>query len=51
MSEIQKVAVFGLDCAEPSLVFDASTDLLPNTKRLSESGTGGMAAKTLAFDR
>ncbi len=41
MSEIQKVAVFGLDCAEPSLVFDRWADLLPNTRRLMESGTYG----------
>ena len=41
MSSIEKVAVIGLDCAEPSLMFDKWIDDLPNTKRLMEAGTYG----------
>ena len=41
MSEIKRVAVFGLDCAEPSLMFERWADLLPNTHRLMASGTYG----------
>ncbi len=41
MSEIKRVAVFGLDCAEPSLMFERWADLLPNTQRLMASGTYG----------
>ena len=41
MSTIQKVAVIGLDCAEPSLVFDKWRDDLPNMSRLMETGTYG----------
>ncbi len=41
MSSIEKVAVIGLDCAEPSLTFDRWIDHLPHTKRLMESGTFG----------
>ncbi|SDY99827.1 alkaline phosphatase family protein [Thermoactinomyces sp. DSM 45892] len=33
-----KVALIGLDCAEPSLVFDRWIDDLPNIKRIMESG-------------
>jgi predicted AlkP superfamily phosphohydrolase/phosphomutase len=33
-----KVAVIGLDCAEPGLVFDRWLDLLPNLKQLIQSG-------------
>jgi predicted AlkP superfamily phosphohydrolase/phosphomutase len=36
-----RVAVIGLDCAEPSLVFDRFTDELPNLTRLSNAGTWG----------
>jgi predicted AlkP superfamily phosphohydrolase/phosphomutase len=36
-----KVAIIGLDCAEPSLVFDRWLDDLPNLKRLVEAGTWG----------
>ncbi|MEK6674073.1 MAG: alkaline phosphatase family protein [Planctomycetota bacterium] len=38
---IEKVAVFGLDCAEPSLVFDRWLHELPNLRRLMQSGTYG----------
>ncbi len=41
MSTIKKVAVIGLDCAEPSLVFDRWIDHLPNIKRLMTAGTYG----------
>ena len=36
-----KVAVIGLDCAEPSLVFDRWLDELPNIARLVRGGTWG----------
>ncbi|MCB9850236.1 MAG: alkaline phosphatase family protein [Phycisphaerales bacterium] len=38
---IEKVAVIGLDCCEPSLVFDRWRDDLPNLRRLMESGLYG----------
>jgi predicted AlkP superfamily phosphohydrolase/phosphomutase len=38
---VEKVAVIGLDCAEPSLVFDRWTEHLPNLRRLMQSGTYG----------
>ncbi len=41
MATIEKVAVFGLDCAEPSLVFDRWIEHLPNLRRLMHSGTYG----------
>jgi predicted AlkP superfamily phosphohydrolase/phosphomutase len=41
VSKIEKVAVFGLDCAEPSLMFEKWIDHLPNIKRLTQSGTFG----------
>jgi len=41
MAGIEKVAVIGLDCAEPSLVFDRWIEHLPNIKRLMSSGTYG----------
>ncbi len=41
MSAIEKVAVIGLDCAEPTLMFEKWIDHLPNTKRLMETGTYG----------
>ncbi len=36
-----KVAVIGLDCAEPHLVFERWREELPNLSRLMESGTWG----------
>ena len=36
-----KVAVIGLDCAEPSLVFERFADRLPNLTRLRERGAWG----------
>lgn len=41
MSSIQKVAVIGLDCAEPSLMFEQWIDHLPNIRRLMSTGTYG----------
>ncbi|NOT00072.1 MAG: phosphodiesterase [Phycisphaerales bacterium] len=41
MNSIRKVAVFGLDCAEPSLVFDRWRDDLPHLRGLMERGTWG----------
>ncbi|SEN41904.1 alkaline phosphatase family protein [Lihuaxuella thermophila] len=38
MSSRGKVMVIGLDCAEPSLVFDRWLDQLPNIKRVLQSG-------------
>lgn len=37
----RKVCVIGLDCAEPSLVFEQWRDELPNLKQLMEGGTYG----------
>jgi len=41
MKTIEKVAVIGLDCAEPSLVFDKWIDHLPNIRRVMNGGTYG----------
>lgn len=41
MAKIEKVAVIGLDCAEPSLVFDRWRGDLPNLRRLIENGSWG----------
>jgi predicted AlkP superfamily phosphohydrolase/phosphomutase len=38
---IKRVAVIGLDCAEPSLVFDRWRDRLPNLSALMDRGTYG----------
>jgi predicted AlkP superfamily phosphohydrolase/phosphomutase len=38
---VGRVAVIGLDCAEPSLVFDRWRDELPNFRRLIDQGTWG----------
>jgi len=38
---LQKVAIIGLDCAEPSLVFDRWLDGLPNIRGLVQRGTYG----------
>ncbi len=40
----RRVAVIGLDCAEPGLVFDAFADELPNLTRLMSQGTWGPLA-------
>lgn len=41
VSRIEKVAVFGLDCFEPTLVFDKWADSLPNLRALMRRGTYG----------
>ncbi len=41
MSEGNKVIIIGLDCAEPSLVFDKWLHELPNLRSLCERGTYG----------
>jgi len=41
MQRIDKIAIIGLDCAEPSLVFDRWFDELPNLRRLCRQGTYG----------
>lgn len=41
MSRIEKVAIIGLDCAEPSLVFEKWLDDLPNLRRLTQAGLYG----------
>ena len=47
MSRIEKVAVIGLDCAEPSLMFEKWIDHLPNMKRLMDSGTYGRLTSSI----
>ncbi|MGD8623411.1 MAG: alkaline phosphatase family protein, partial [Anaerolineae bacterium] len=42
-----KLFVIGLDCGEPSLVFDRWRDDLPNLRRLMESGTYGELTSTI----
>jgi len=44
---IKKVAVIGLDCAEPSLVFDKWTEHLPTLRRLMRSGTYGQLTSSM----
>ena len=41
VSKMKKVAVLGMDCMEPSLVFDQWIEHLPNMNRLMRSGTYG----------
>lgn len=38
---IEKVAILGLDCGEPSLVFEKWKDLLPNMTKLTQWGKWG----------
>ena len=47
MSTIEKVAVIGLDCAEPSLMFEKWIDHLPNMKQLMDSGTYGRLTSSI----
>jgi predicted AlkP superfamily phosphohydrolase/phosphomutase len=42
-----KVFVVGLDCAEPTLVFDRWREHLPNLRRLMEAGTYGELTSTI----
>ncbi len=41
MNSATKVAIIGLDCAEPSLVFDRFADRLPNLTKLRDGGFWG----------
>jgi predicted AlkP superfamily phosphohydrolase/phosphomutase len=41
MSSIEKIAIIGLDCADPALVFDRWLGDLPNLRRLTEAGRYG----------
>jgi predicted AlkP superfamily phosphohydrolase/phosphomutase len=41
MERVQKVAIIGLDCADPALVFERWLGDLPNLRRLSENGLWG----------
>ena len=38
---MKRIFVIGLDCAEPTLVFDRWQEYLPNFRRLMEGGTYG----------
>ncbi len=40
-SKIEKVLVIGLDCGEPSLVFDRWLDVMPHTRGLVQAGRFG----------
>lgn len=44
---MKKVFVVGLDCAEPSLVFERWRDHLPNLRSLMEGGTYGSLTSTV----
>jgi predicted AlkP superfamily phosphohydrolase/phosphomutase len=44
---VKKLVIFGLDCAEPNLVFNRWIDDLPNIKRLARSGLHGPLKSTV----
>jgi predicted AlkP superfamily phosphohydrolase/phosphomutase len=44
---MRKVFIIGLDCAEPSLVFDRWREHLPNLRRLMAGGTYGELTSTI----
>ena len=44
---MKKVFVIGLDCAEPTLVFERWREHLPNLRRLMEAGTYGELTSTI----
>lgn len=44
---MRKVFVIGLDCAEPTLVFDRWSEQLPNLRRLMAGGTYGDLTSTI----
>jgi predicted AlkP superfamily phosphohydrolase/phosphomutase len=44
---VKKVFVIGLDCAEPTLVFDRWQEHLPNLRHLMEGGTYGQLTSTI----
>lgn len=43
----KRVFIFGMDCMEPSLVFEAWRDELPNLRRLAEGGAFGPMTSTI----
>jgi predicted AlkP superfamily phosphohydrolase/phosphomutase len=43
---MKKLVVIGLDCAEPSLVFDKFKDLMPNTQKIINAGIGAPLRST-----
>ncbi len=43
----ERVAIFGLDCADPVLMFERWPDHLPNIRRLMERGTYGPMTSTI----
>jgi predicted AlkP superfamily phosphohydrolase/phosphomutase len=47
MVSMKKVFVIGLDCAEPTLMFDRWREHLPNFRRLMEDGTYGKLTSTI----
>lgn len=47
MSTIKRVAVFGLDCGEPSLFFEKWVEHLPNIRRLMQGGTYGQLTSSM----
>ncbi len=47
MSDVKKVVVFGLDCAEPTLVFEKWLDRLPTMRRLMEAGSFGTLTSSI----
>ncbi|MBN1342894.1 MAG: alkaline phosphatase family protein [Phycisphaerae bacterium] len=47
MSTIEKVAIIGLDCADPHLMFERFVDDLPTQKRLMAGGTFGKLESSL----
>ncbi len=47
MSKIDKVAIIGLDCADPHLMFERFADDLPVQKRLMAGGTYGKLKSSL----
>jgi len=44
---VENLVIFGLDCAEPDLVFNKWLDDLPNIKRLVDSGLHGPLKSTI----
>lgn len=47
MSDIDKVLIIGLDCFEPSLVFDRWREFLPNFSELAAEGISGELESTI----
>lgn len=47
MTNFEKVAIIGLDCGEPSLIFDRWVEDLPNLRRLMQSGFWGNLESTM----